>query len=52
MRMTPACAARATLCCADTPRAAALLPSACVLQRTFREIMFLQDLNNHDNIIR
>ncbi len=21
-------------------------------QRTFREIMFLQDLNNHDNIIR
>ena len=22
------------------------------LQRTFREVMFLQDLNNHDNIIR
>lgn len=22
------------------------------LQRTFREIMFLQDLNNHENIIR
>jgi mitogen-activated protein kinase 15 len=27
--------------------------SPCVhLQRTFREIMFLQDLNNHENIIR
>lgn len=25
----------------------------CVhVQRTFREIMFLQDLNNHENIIR
>lgn len=22
------------------------------LQRTFREIMFLQELNNHENIIR
>ena len=22
------------------------------MQRTFREVMFLQDLNNHDNIIR
>lgn len=26
---------------------------ACsAVQRTFREIMFLQDLNNHENIIR
>jgi hypothetical protein len=50
----------AVLCCADTPRTASahtlcclctVLP-LCVLQRTFREIMFLQDLNNHDNIIR
>lgn len=24
----------------------------CCLQRTFREIMFLQELNNHENIIR
>ena len=28
-------------------------PLLCVwLQRTFREIMFLQELNNHENIIR
>lgn len=25
---------------------------SCCLQRTFREIMFLQELNNHENIIR
>lgn len=24
----------------------------CPMQRTFREIMFLQELNNHENIIR
>lgn len=24
----------------------------CVAQRTFREIMFLQEVNNHENIIR
>lgn len=29
-----------------------LLPLPCALQRTFREIMFLQELNNHENIIR
>ena len=26
--------------------------NCCVVQRTFREIMFLQELDNHDNIIR
>lgn len=25
---------------------------SAAVQRTFREIMFLQDLNNHENIIR
>lgn len=29
-----------------------LVPVCCAAQRTFREIMFLQDLNNHENIIR
>lgn len=28
------------------------LTTTAALQRTFREIMFLQDLNNHDNIIK
>lgn len=28
------------------------LKGTCGLQRTFREIMFLQELNSHDNIIK
>lgn len=34
-----------------TEACGAVVVSAAV-QRTFREIMFLQDLNNHENIIR
>jgi mitogen-activated protein kinase 15 len=41
--------------CKKVPRMAcceAALNDGLLVQRTFREIMFLQELNNHENIIR
>ena len=38
--------------CGSAARAQARLPAPFAVQRTFREIMFLQEMNNHENIIR
>jgi mitogen-activated protein kinase 15 len=38
------------LACRPTPRLTLVPPPRA--QRTFREIMFLQELNNHENIIK
>ena len=45
------CACKGGLC---LPASSRLIPgpTLVLLQRTFREIMFLQELNNHENIIR